>query len=252
MAHSVLLAVVLLPVLAPGTSDFSTSCGVVEARTATAGCLQCTLCLSDNPWRLVTIPDLSRGKRIRATLEAIVVVAVIVMTGVGISGYFVFTKAKAEDLEHVDAIVVLGGEHDGREDYGMSLARAGWANTVVISNPYPPDDPVMKRVCSTTSEDFTLICLRPDPQTTRGEAELMRRLAAERSWTKVIVISWRYHLPRARLIFQQCFSDKPGSVVMVAVPRRYKYSPLDWELAYIYQWAGFAKAVAQGECAGSA
>jgi uncharacterized SAM-binding protein YcdF (DUF218 family) len=193
-----------------------------------------------------------RGKRILVTLEAIGVVVVILLVGLGISGYEVFAKAKVDGLQHADAIIVLGGEHDGREDYGLSLARAGWAKTVVISNPYPADDPVMKRVCSTTGEDFALTCRRPDPPTTRGEAEVMRRLAAERSWTKVIVVTWRYHLPRARLIFRQCFSDEPGSTVMVAVPRRYQYSPLDWEMAYAYQWGGIAKAFAQGKCAGSA
>ena len=129
----------------------------------------------------------------------------------------------------------------------MSLARAGWAKTVVISNPYGADDGVMKRVCSTTGADIEVICRTPDPRTTRGEAEIMRQLAVERSWTKIIVVSWRYHLPRARLIFRQCFSDATGSTV--AVPRRYDYSPLRWELTYAYQWGGFVKALAQGECA---
>ena len=39
------------------------------------------------------------------------------------------------------------GEHDGREDFGIGLAKQGWASTVVISNPYGDGDPVMKRVC---------------------------------------------------------------------------------------------------------
>jgi uncharacterized SAM-binding protein YcdF (DUF218 family) len=77
---------------------------------------------------------------------------------------------------------------------------------------------------------------------------MMRRLADERSWHKIIVVSWRYHLPRVRFIFQQCFSDRPGAAVVTAVPRRYLFSPLGWEFVYAYQWGGLAKAVAQGEC----
>jgi uncharacterized SAM-binding protein YcdF (DUF218 family) len=105
----------------------------------------------------------------------------------------------------------------------------------------------MKRVCRPAA-DVEVICARPDPLTTRGEAVLMQRLALERNWSTIIVVSWRYHLPRARLVFDQCFDDRPGSTVMVAVPRRYRYSLFRWEFVFAYQWAGLAKALAQGEC----
>jgi uncharacterized SAM-binding protein YcdF (DUF218 family) len=188
------------------------------------------------------------GRRILAAWEAIVVVVVIVLIDMGISGFFVFTNAKVDQLAHVDAIIVLGGEHDGREDYALRLARDGWAPTVVLSNPYWDGDPVMKRVCR-PGDGIEVICMAPDPLTTRGEALMMRRLADERGWKKIIVVSWRYHLPRARLVFQQCFSDQPDATVMVDVPRRYRYSLLGWEFVYAYQWGGLAKAIALGECA---
>ncbi|MDX1888565.1 YdcF family protein [Mycolicibacterium sp. 050158] len=172
---------------------------------------------------------------------------VVVAIDMGVSGFLVFRNAKVDQLERADAIIVLGGEHDGREDFGLSLARAGWARAVVISNPYD-DDPVMRRVCRPAA-DIEVICQRPDPLTTRGEAEMMRRLADERHWKRVIVVSWRYHLPRARLVFEQCFSDQASRTLFAAVPRRYQFSWLGWELVYAYQWGGLAKAFAQGECA---
>lgn len=187
------------------------------------------------------------GRRILAFLEAIVLVVAIILIDVGISGYFMLTNARVDELQHADAIIVLGGEHDGREDYAVQLAREGWAPTVVMSNPYGDDDRVMNRVCR-GADGVEVICFRPDPLTTRGEAEMMRRLADERSWSKIIVISWRYHLPRARLIFQQCFSDQPDAAVMADVPRRYRYSLLAWEFIYAYQWGGLAKAAIQGDC----
>jgi uncharacterized SAM-binding protein YcdF (DUF218 family) len=202
---------------------------------------------------VVTHPgSMSARRRILVALEVVFVVVGIVLVDLGISGYVVFTRATVDQLRPADAIIVLGGEHDGREDYGLSLARAGLAKTVVISNPNDPRDRVMKRVCSASGGGIEVICRRPDPPTTRGEADMMRRLARERSWTKIIVISWRYHLPRARLIFHQCFSDAPAATVMVPVPRRYRYSPLDWEFVYAYQWGALAKAVVQGECDASA
>ncbi len=41
----------------------------------------------------------------------------------GTVGYQLFTRTHDDPLREVDAIVVLGGEHDGREDYGIELAR---------------------------------------------------------------------------------------------------------------------------------
>lgn len=167
---------------------------------------------------------------------------------IGGTGFILFSNARIDPLQRSDAVVVLGGEHDGREDYGISLARNGWAPTVVISNPYPAWDPVMKRVCGESGGGVEVICLRPFPSTTRGEAEMVRWLASRRSWTKITVISWRYHLPRARLVFWQCFSDRPDAVVMRAVPRRYDYSFLRWDYVFVYQYLGLAKALLQGEC----
>jgi uncharacterized SAM-binding protein YcdF (DUF218 family) len=190
---------------------------------------------------------MSWRRRWLTAAQATILVVVVLAIDVAVSGFLVFANARTDDLRQADAIIVLGGEHDGREDYGLSLAREGWAPTVVISNPYDDWDPVMKRVCRPAA-DVEVICARPDPLTTRGEAVLMQRLALERNWSRIIVVSWRYHLPRARLVFEQCFSDRPGSTVMVSVPRRYRYSLFRWEFVFAYQWAGLAKALAQGEC----
>ncbi|OBF30300.1 hypothetical protein A5724_24110 [Mycobacterium sp. ACS1612] len=180
---------------------------------------------------------------------AVIVAAILVALTVlmGISGMAVFTNAKVDALQKADAVVVLGGEHDGREDYGIELARGGWAPTVVISNAYPTDDPVMDRVCK-PQPPIEVICARAPQMNTRGEAQMMHRLALKRSWSKIIVVTWRYHLPRARLIFQQCFSPDSDAVVMEAVPRRYDYSLARWQFIYAYQYAAFAKAEAMGDC----
>lgn len=193
-------------------------------------------------WRSMKLANVRRA--ILVTLAVVVALLLVI----GVSGYFLFTNAPADPLQKADAIVVLGGEHDGREDYGIALARDGWAPTVVLSNPYPADDAIMKRVCAPQGGGVEVLCERPDPVTTRGEAEIMHRLAAERSWHKVIVVTWRYHMPRARWVFRQCFSQDPNAVVMVDVPRQYDFSLLHWEFVYAYQDFAFAKAFIQGDC----
>lgn len=180
-----------------------------------------------------------------AVVVAIILVALTALLGV--SGIALFTNAKVDPLQHADAVVVLGGEHDGREDYGIQLARSGWAPTVVISDAYGKNDTVMRRVCKPQSR-IEVICARAPERTTRGEAEMMHTLAVKRSWSRIIVVTWRYHLPRARLIFRQCFSSNPSAVVMDAVPRRYDYSLARWQFIYAYQYAAFAKAEVMGKC----
>jgi uncharacterized SAM-binding protein YcdF (DUF218 family) len=184
---------------------------------------------------------------VRAVLAVVAgMLALVLLASAG--GVMLFTNAPTEPLQRADAVVVLGGEHDGREDYGLALARSGWAPTVVISNPYPSSDPIMRRVCTQSDGSVEVICMTPFPLTTRGEAELVRRLGIQRAWSKIIVVTWKYHVPRARLIFWQCFSQNWDTVIMRAVPRRYDFSPLRWESIYAYQYGGFLKAFAQGDC----
>lgn len=183
--------------------------------------------------------------RLRTLLWVTVIAAVAVLGTVGVVGYFLFSVPHEDPLRKVDAVVVLGGEHDGREQYGMQLAEAGYADTVVLSNPYGRGDHVMRDLCDRKVGTVTVICEVPEPSTTRGEAIFTQRLAQERGWKSVIVISWGYHLVRSKYIFDNCFS---GETVMQAVPRAYEYGPADWELIYLYQFMGTAKAMVQGSC----
>lgn len=173
------------------------------------------------------------------------VVAVLVL--IGATGYVVFSEATEDPLKRVDAVVVLAGDHDGREGYGLELARRGLAHAVVLSDPYPVSDDVMRTACNETIAGVEVICGRPAANTTRGEASMVRQLADIRGWRSIIVVSWRFHLPRARMIFSQCFSDSPDSVIMRAVPRAYRLNLAQWEYTYLYQYGAMVKALAQGQ-----
>jgi uncharacterized SAM-binding protein YcdF (DUF218 family) len=72
-----------------------------------------------------------------------------------------------------------------------------------------------------------------------GHREVRARLAKQHNWTHVIVVSWNYHMVRARYIFHQCFD---GTVIMRPVPRSYDYSLSRWALEYAYQYGALAKA----------
>ncbi|WP_082169023.1 YdcF family protein [Mycolicibacterium chlorophenolicum] len=180
-------------------------------------------------------------------LPAAVLALVSVLFLNGATGTLFFAHAEPDPLRKVDAIVVLGGEHDGREAYGLKLAEQGYAPTVLMSDPYGSRDRVMKKYCKRRT-DIEVICRPPVPSTTRGEALMTRSLAEQRGWRSVIVISWRYHLPRARRIFDVCFAPPGRTVVMRDVPRTYPFSVADWQFTYLYQYAAWVKAEVQGSC----
>lgn len=182
----------------------------------------------------------ARGRNILIVGVTGILLFAVVYGGVGAQ---LFVRDHQDALRPVDAVVVLGGEHDGREDYGLRLAQQGYARTVVISDPSGGQSPVMRRACAAGTADIEVLCFDPDPPTTRGEAMQVQRLANERQWQSVIVISWRFHLVRARYIFGQCFD---GQTVMRSVPRDYDANPLTWTFRIGYQYAGFAKAAALG------
>jgi uncharacterized SAM-binding protein YcdF (DUF218 family) len=198
------------------------------------------------------VPKTSAGKPLSGALRRAAVVGTMSATTIaainGAAGYVVFSNAADDPVSPVDAIVVLGGEHDGREGYGVDLARQGIAPTVVLSNPYPASDRVMKRMCVQRNDAVEVLCIKPEPSTTHGEALMTRRLVTQRHWTRILVVSWQYHLPRARLIFRQCLSDLGVSVSAKAVPRQYVLPVWYWQYVYLYQFGGIVKAMTVDRC----
>lgn len=180
------------------------------------------------------------------TSAATAVLAALVAAG--LIGYVWLGWNRDDPLQRADAVIVLAGAHDGRESYGLAVARQVSAGALVLSDPYPADDPVMRRACAGPRGDVTVICRRPAPATTRGEALLARALAAERHWNRIVVVSWGYHLPRARFIFSQCFSHQAGVVIMRAVPRDGPRSLAEWEWLSLYQEFALIKAGIEGAC----
>lgn len=79
----------------------------------------------------------------------------------------VYVRPQVDRPARADAIMVLGGAHDGREELGLRLARDGYAPVVVFSDPYE-HSPRMNRICH-GGYSFRVECFDPEPRTTRGE-----------------------------------------------------------------------------------
>jgi hypothetical protein len=169
-------------------------------------------------------------------LTAAAVLAVVAVAAL-IAGYRLYATPTTDPVSAAapaDAILALGGDVRVAWD-AYRLAEQGVAKTVVLSNPYRPE--TLADLCAHPPGSVPVTCFVPDPATTRGEAEELRRLVAKNGWDDVIVMTPRFHVSRARMIVRRCYQ---GRLAMVAAPRQ--YSALTWIYQFGYQTAGYAKA----------
>jgi uncharacterized SAM-binding protein YcdF (DUF218 family) len=124
----------------------------------------------------------------------------------------------------VDAIVVLGGTNAALVK-GLHLAAEGYAPMLVISTEYPT-------VCRYSIPRVSVLCFRPSPATTQGEARYVGQEASKYHWRQIIVVPSTAQTLRARVYFGRCYHgtalfDPAGTVGLYQV---------------IYEWGALAKA----------
>lgn len=195
-----------------------------------------------------TLPETSRYRLAmamiwrRVGIRWLVVPVCLLLSAAVIGGLQVYVRPQVDPLRHADAILVLGGDGFSRYPFGIDLGRQGWAPQIVLSIP-ATDDKWLTKACNTPPKGTKIDCFVPDPPTTRGEAQELRRLAGRYGWRSVIVITYTPQISRARFILQRCFD---GELIMVASPTH--LSLLGWAVEYAYQTAGYARAVLQRGC----
>lgn len=131
----------------------------------------------------------------------------------------------------VDAIIVLGGNGD-RLDLGLQLAQEDRAPYLVLSRGLPW---VPSQLCTGHVGQTKVVCFKPDPYTTQGEAEGAARIAKKYGWTSMVLVTTTDQVWRAHLRFQRCYS---GEIYNVAVPVPWYH----WPYAVLHQWGGTVKA----------
>lgn len=131
----------------------------------------------------------------------------------------------------VDAIVALGGDPGQRRAHkALALASTGYAPVVAMSVGlgHVP--------CLSAPPGVEVICFRPVPVTTQGEAEYAARLARQQHWHSLIVVPERSQSTRARLRFERC-----TSVRLLVVPVADRPSHLFMDV--VYEWGALMKAL---------
>jgi hypothetical protein len=152
--------------------------------------------------------------------KALLVVELVLVALIGASLYlFVFVSSAKPT--HADAIVVLSSDKP-RYNVGLRLYRQHVAPTLVLSLP------AFQGKGGYACPSFAL-CFRANPYSTRGEAQAVARLAQKRGWRRIVVVTSRYHLRRARMLFHRCMT---AELLFVSAPAAsYAYFaniPMEW------------------------
>jgi uncharacterized SAM-binding protein YcdF (DUF218 family) len=133
----------------------------------------------------------------------LVVVPLLVVAWAAVVARFVLWPVQ-DAPRRADAVVVLSGDHL-RLGKALELMARRVAPTLVISDGLAPGWRQANRLCRGGARGrFRVVCFRPDPYSTRGEARAVARMASARGWRSVVVVTSTYHVTRARLLFDRC------------------------------------------------
>jgi uncharacterized SAM-binding protein YcdF (DUF218 family) len=121
-----------------------------------------------------------------------------------------------------DAVVVLSGGRE-RLPVAMRLIRDGVAPVLAISSvSHTRPWPLGNRLCRAKRyAGARVVCFEASPYSTIGEADAVRRLG----WSRVVVVTSRFHVTRAKWLFNRCYRR---DVTMVAAPATWWKLPRDW------------------------
>jgi uncharacterized SAM-binding protein YcdF (DUF218 family) len=140
--------------------------------------------------------------------------------------FFTWSPWETGAPDHADAVIVLSG---GRERLppALTLIRRGVAPVLAISSVSRTSPwPLGRRVCAARRyAKAKVICFDAEPYSTRGEAETVARLARAHHWTSIAVVTSRFHITRARMLFRRCYT---GRLSTVGVPTTWWKLPLHW------------------------
>lgn len=138
-------------------------------------------------------------------LAMLIVVACLVVIGVGIGGFFRFTSHVASlsppaEVPESDAIVVLTGGYL-RIETGLDLLEKGKGRKLLISGVNPDTSRDAIRRGTETTDRLFACCVELGRQArdTVGNAIETERWITENGFDRVILVTNNYHLPRSML-----------------------------------------------------
>ena len=172
--------------------------------------------------------------------------ALLILTAVSGAAFFPFAGrflVREDPLQKSDAIVVLAGTRAERCLEAVDLYRSHWAPIILISPGRPegaelelqrlgirfPSDADLAReaMLQMNVPSAALEMLNGSLDNTADEAAAVHRVADARHWSRVIVVTSKYHTRRARYAFVRELRDANIEVIMRA-SRHDPSTPQQW------------------------
>lgn len=177
-----------------------------------------------------------RLRRLVARVPRVVwaVAGVVVVLGAVLTWRWMLSPSASvvDSLTGSDAVVMFVGGRGERLDSALEIMESGAIDVLVIPNGETPTWPQANALCAGSS-DFEVVCLEPDPDTTRGEAQAIADLAEDRGWTSLIAVTSTYHVSRAELLLDRCFDG-----VILTVAASPDISAPSWLRNIAHEWFG--------------
>jgi len=130
---------------------------------------------------------------------------------------YLFVLPHDDKPVHADAVVVLAGTKS-RLPVGERLVREGFAPLLVVSLEEKPTSS-KRRACARGA-----LCFHAHPYSTRGEAREIAKLATQRHWRTVDVVTSKFHVFRARIVIRRCYHR---GLRMIGSPQSTLHLPID-------------------------
>jgi uncharacterized SAM-binding protein YcdF (DUF218 family) len=125
-----------------------------------------------------------------------------------IAMYYLLLHPKTDHPTQADVVMVLSGDSKHRMPTALQMEKERVAPVLVISDG-ANGIPRAQSLCATGGiPAYRVVCFRPNPYSTRGEAEMFARLAAKNHWHSVAIVSSPTHITRLRILFKRCFKGK--------------------------------------------
>lgn len=173
-----------------------------------------------------------RRHRLRLGLAAVLV---LVMFTAATARLFVWPAT--DTVGQVDAVVLFAGGRGERLERAEQLMDDGVAQNLVIPNGLAAEWPEGNRACA-EDRSYSVRCLRPDPDTTVGEARAIAKLAEDESWDTLLIVTSSYQLSRAGLLLGRCFD---GEVLTARASPDLGW--LAWGTRIGHEWLAWSRAV---------
>jgi uncharacterized SAM-binding protein YcdF (DUF218 family) len=159
-----------------------------------------------------------------------------------------------QDPVRSDAIVVLGDDNynGDRATKAAELLKAGWAPRIVASGRFLRS---YTSIADLTEHDLSdrgvpvdaILKLTHRAENTRDEIDVIRRLASEKHWRKLLIVTSNYHTRRTAFICGRMFP--PDVEVRVIAAPDNDYNPDTWwqtrlgEKLFLHELAGYVVAM---------